>query len=56
MKDVAISVAIYLGIPFVAGFLTRYFLILQKGKEWYNRKFVPKISPITFMLCYLRLW
>ena len=38
MKDVAISVAIYLGIPFVTGFLTRYFLILQKGKEWYNRK------------------
>ena len=47
MKDVAISVAIYLGIPFVAGFLTRYFLILQKEKEWYNRVFVPKISPIT---------
>ena len=47
MKDVAISVAIYLGIPFVAGFLTRYFVIQQKGKEWYNRVFVPKISPIT---------
>lgn len=47
MKEVAISVAIYLGIPFVAGFFTRYFLINQKGKEWYNRKFVPKISPIT---------
>lgn len=47
MKDVAISVAIYLGIPFVSGFLTRYLLISRKGKDWYNRKFVPKISPIT---------
>ena len=47
MKDVAESVFIYLGIPFIAGFLSRYFLIKLKGKEWFNRKFIPNVSPIT---------
>lgn len=47
MSDVAESVFIYLGIPFLAGFLSRHFLIKSKGTEWYNRKFIPFISPFT---------
>ena len=47
MKDVTESVMIYLGIPFLAGFLSRYFLVKTQGIEWYNRTFIPKISPIT---------
>ncbi|MFB2120429.1 ACR3 family arsenite efflux transporter [Parapedobacter sp. 2B3] len=47
MKDVTESVLIYLGIPFFAGFISRYALVKLKSIEWYNRKFIPKISPIT---------
>lgn len=47
MKDVTESVFVYLGIPFLAGFLSRYFLIKSKGVEWFNRKFIPTISPLT---------
>lgn len=47
MRDVTESVLLYLGIPFLAGFLSRYFLIKAKGIEWYNRKFIPRISPLT---------
>ena len=47
--QIAESVFIYLGIPFITGFLTRFILIRVKSKEWYHTKFIPKISPLTLI-------
>jgi ACR3 family arsenite transporter len=55
MKEVASSVLLYLGVPFLAGYLSRTLLVRWKGIDWYNRRFIPRVSPVTLIALLLTI-